>query len=309
MFFSFLKVLKASLVFFLICVNTIFIGVIFYLLLPFKVILKGKPELALSRIFNNVGLVWIFVNNCFLKYISKVNVKTDIPDNVTKKGWYLVVSNHQTWADIFILQQVFFNKIPFLKFFLKKELIWVPVIGLAWWALDFPFMKRFSRAYIEKNPHMKGKDLETTIKACEKFRYKPVAVMNFPEGTRNRNGKASKMKSPFEKLIRPKAGGLSFVLEAMDGKISEILDVTISYSSKSPSLGDFLSGNIDEVRVEAKIIEVEDWMVGSYANDENYKHEFQNFVNKLWDEKDKRLIELSSDFAENSNIDMKELRN
>ncbi len=63
-------------------------------------------------------------------------------DSLHQRGWYLVSSNHQSWVDILVLQRIFHGRIPFLKFFLKQELIWVPVIGLAWWALDFPFMKR-----------------------------------------------------------------------------------------------------------------------------------------------------------------------
>jgi 1-acyl-sn-glycerol-3-phosphate acyltransferase len=287
-------------------------GVIFYLLMPFKVVLSGNSELVLSRILNFFGKVWIGTNNFFLDNISKIKINANIPESITKNGWYLIISNHQTWSDIFLLQRIFNKRAPFLKFFLKKQLIYVPVIGLAWWALDFPFMKRFSRHYLEKNPHMKGKDLETTIKACEKFAYRPVAVMNFPEGTRNRNGKAQKMNSPYKKLIRPKAGGFSFVLEAMNGKIDKILDITIHYSSKSPSLIDFLSGSIEEINVDVKIIDVEDWMVGSYLEDPSYKVEIQEFINKLWEEKDLKLQRLSNpskDKEENYFEDVMELKN
>jgi 1-acyl-sn-glycerol-3-phosphate acyltransferase len=310
---SIYKRLKAGFVFSLIIINTLYIGAIFYALMPFKIVLRGYPELVLSRIFNFVGTMWISANNFILDKIAGVKFNADIPDSVKTKGWYLVISNHQTWADIFLLQRIFNKKAPFLKFFLKKQLIYVPVIGLAWWALDFPFMKRFTKQYLEKNPHMKGKDLETTIKACEKFAFRPVTVMNFPEGTRNRNGKAQKMNSPFAKLIRPKAGGFSFVLEAMDGKIDKILDVTIHYSSKSPSLIDFLSGSIENINIDVKVIDVEDWMVGSYLEDPSYRERIQEFLNKLWEEKDSRLIRLSKSLEGSdeayAECDVRELEN
>jgi 1-acyl-sn-glycerol-3-phosphate acyltransferase len=306
------KNLKAGFVFLLIILNTLYIGGIFFALMPFKVILWGKPELVLSRIFNFVGTIWISANNFILDKIAGVKFNANIPDSVKTNGWYLVISNHQTWSDIFLLQRIFNKKAPFLKFFLKKQLIYVPVIGLAWWALDFPFMKRFSRQYLEKNPHMKGKDLETTIKACEKFAFRPVAVMNFPEGTRNRNGKAQKMNSPFEKLIRPKAGGFSFVLEAMNGKIDKILDITIHYSCKRPSLIEFLSGSIESINIDVKEIDVEDWMVGSYLEDPVYRERIQEFINKLWEEKDLRLIRLSKSLEKDfdySKCNVEELEN
>jgi hypothetical protein len=120
------------------------------------------------------------------------------------------------------------------------------------------------------------------------------------------------MNSPYKKLIRPKAGGFSFVLEAMNGKIDKILDITIHYSSKSPSLIDFLSGSIEEINVDVKIIDVEDWMVGSYLEDPSYKVEIQEFINKLWEEKDLKLQRLSNpskDKEENYFEDVMELKN
>ena len=99
-------------------------------------------------------------------------------DGLHARGWYLVSSNHQSWVDILVLQRVFHGRIPFLKFFLKRELIWVPVIGLAWWALDFPFMQRGGGHGARRG------DLEATREACEKFKRIPTSVINFVEGTR-----------------------------------------------------------------------------------------------------------------------------
>ena len=92
-------------------------------------------------------------------------------------GWYLVSSNHQSWVDILVLQKIFNRRIPLLKFFLKRELIWVPVIGLAWWALDFPFMRR-------RGGLAGAEDLERARQACRKFSVVPTSVINFLEGTR-----------------------------------------------------------------------------------------------------------------------------
>jgi 1-acyl-sn-glycerol-3-phosphate acyltransferase len=126
------------------------------------------------------------------------------------KGHYLVLSNHQSWVDILILQKVFNRRIPFMRFFLKQQLIWVPMLGLAWWALDFPFMQRHTKSQLQKRPELAGQDIAATRKACEKFLGKPVSIMIFPEGTRFTPAKHAQQQSPFQHLLKPKSGGMAY---------------------------------------------------------------------------------------------------
>ena len=144
-----------------------------------------------------------------MRRAGSVVVESRGVEGLLRDGWYLVIANHQTWVDIVILQAVFNRRIPFLKFFIKQELIWFPLLGIAWWAMDMPFMKRFSPSYLAKNPHMKGKDRETTRRACEKFRDTPTSVLNFIEGTRFSENKRVDRKSPYNHLLQPRAGGLA----------------------------------------------------------------------------------------------------
>jgi 1-acyl-sn-glycerol-3-phosphate acyltransferase len=125
------------------------------------------------------------------------------------RGWYLVNCNHQSWADILVLQHLLTHRIPLLKFFLKQQLLWVPVMGLAWWALDFPFMRRHSEEVLKAHPELRGKDQEATRLACEKFSLIPTSVMNFCEGTRFTPTKHQRQQSPYRHLLRPKAGGIA----------------------------------------------------------------------------------------------------
>jgi 1-acyl-sn-glycerol-3-phosphate acyltransferase len=185
------------------------------------------------------------------------------------------------------------SKIPFLKFFLKRELIYVPLLGVAWWALDFPFMKRYSQSFIKKNPHLKGKDVETTKKACEKFKHKPVSIMNFVEGTRFTEQKHATQQSPFEHLLKPKAGGIGFVLSTMGDQLNKVLDVTIYYPKGIPSFVDFLLGKINTVHVNINIKTVDDTIAGDYINDRTYRVAFQKWINQLWCDKNQLLIDLS----------------
>ncbi|MDF2180294.1 acyltransferase [Aliiglaciecola sp. CAU 1673] len=214
-------------------------------------------------------------------------------EQLSRKDWYLIIANHQSWVDILVLQRIFSGKIPFLKFFLKKELIWVPFLGLAWWALDFPFMRRYKRAFLEKKPHLKGKDLETTRKACEKFRHKPVSIMNFVEGTRRTPAKQKAQGMPFKHLLTPKAGGVAFVLGAMGDKLHKLLDVTIHYPQGVPTFWDFVCGKVKEVQVRISIMSLDNLLPGNYFEDAKQREAFQQWLNERWQLKDQTLSQLS----------------
>ncbi len=210
--------------------------------------------------------------------------------------WYLVNCNHQTWADIPIAQKVLNRKVPMLKFFLKQELIWVPVLGICWWALDFPFMKRYSAAQVAKNPALAGKDLETTRKACQKFKTTPVSVFNFLEGTRNTPEKHKRQESPFKHLLKPKAGGAAFVLGSMGEQMNTMLDISIVYPSSRNSFWDLICGRISEVTINVKTIDIPTEFIGKdYANDQEFKSEFQAWINTIWEDKDALLEDMGRD--------------
>jgi 1-acyl-sn-glycerol-3-phosphate acyltransferase len=176
-------------------------------------------------------------------------------------------------------------------------LIWVPVIGIAWWALDFPFMKRYSAAEIAKNPSLKGKDLETTRKACEKFKYTPVTVFNFLEGTRFTPAKHQLQQSPYQHLLKPKAGGAAFVLGAMGEQLHTMLNLTIYYPCDDRSFWHFLSGRVKKVvvRIEKQTIAPR-FLSRDYLSDEQFRGEFQQWVSELWADKDRLLKGLHKDF-------------
>lgn len=239
-----------------------------------------------NAVLNWIALNWIGFNNANLNLTKRINWHVEGLEGLNPNGWYLVISNHQTWVDILILQKVFHRRIPFLKFFLKKELIWVPVMGLAWWALEFPFMKRYSGEFLKKNPHLKGKDMEITRQACERFKRMPISVMNFVEGTRFTRGKHEKQKSPFKHLLRPKAGGISFVLSAMGEHLTHILNTTIVYPEGPKTFWDFLCCRECRIDVNVEVIPITPDLLGDYENDAKFKEHFQTWLNNLWFGKD-----------------------
>lgn len=293
--FSFLPApLIAILSFGLYTINTLFwlVPIVVSSFLKALVPLKGWQTLF-SYLLDQMASNWVAVNTGIQKLFCKIKFKVTGLEQLSIKEWYLVLSNHQSWVDIMVLQRLLHGRIPFLKFFLKKELIYVPFLGLAWWALDFPFMKRYSQAFLRKNPHLIGTDIKTTRKACEKFKHKPVSVMNFIEGTRFTNEKHNKQNSPFKHLLRPKAGGIAFVLDAMGDHLRKIVNVTIYYPQGIPEFVDYISGKVTQVNVNIELLDIDETLVGDYFNDKTHKQKFQQRINQMWIDKDETFEEMS----------------
>jgi len=222
-------------------------------------------------------------------------------ENLRRDGQYLVCSNHQSWNDIYALLKSFGFRAPFFKFFIKQQLIWVPFLGLAWWGLDYPFMKRYSVAKLAKHPELRGKDLETTRAACERYRTLPVTILNFLEGTRFTQAKHDRQGSPYRYLLKPKAGGMALSLAALGEKINSLLDVTIVYPDGAKGFWDFLCGRMRHVVVDIRSLTIPHEMyVGSYENDPDFRKRFQDWIALLWTEKDLRIAQLLAETAGNS---------
>jgi 1-acyl-sn-glycerol-3-phosphate acyltransferase len=255
------------------------------LLLPFKPV-----RLWLDPILLRIAEAWIAGNSGWMRLTQAMDWQVSGLADVSPRQWYLVVCNHQSWVDILVLQHVLNRRIPLLKFFLKKELIWVPIMGLAWWALEFPFMRRRTEAYLKAHPEERGKDAATTRAACEKYALVPTSVMNFLEGTRFTPAKQARQQSPYQHLLKPKAGGVTLALEAMGEKFGAVLDVTIVYPGGTPDFWQFLQGRVPNVVVQMRTLAVPRLPVGESTNPEQALRELcQNWVNQLWRDKDRLM--------------------
>ncbi len=242
---------------------------------------------ACDPVLTGLAESWVGVNNWMWETFTHTRVDMREEGVMHTDGHYLVLANHQSWVDILVLQKVFNRRIPFMRFFLKRQLIWVPLLGLAWWALDFPFMGRYTPKEIARNPALAKRDIEATRRACEKFRAIPVAIMNFVEGTRFTHAKHEAQGATYRHLLKPKSGGVAFVLDAMGEGLHAILDVTIVYPAGKPSLLDLLADRIPEVRVQVRQRAIpDDILRGDYQNDRAFRARFQQWMNGLWREKD-----------------------
>ncbi|GIU40322.1 acyltransferase [Shewanella sairae] len=285
--------IRGSFAFFCYFINTLFWVTPILMVSFFKLIPLALTRKACTYFLDFCASAWISVNGVIENLLHPIKLTIEGDCQLSTKEWYMVIANHQSWVDILILQRVLNRKIPFLKFFLKQELIFVPVLGLAWWALDFPFMRRYSTAQLKKDPKLRGKDIEITRKACAKFKSKPVSVMNFVEGTRFHPNKHSKQNSPFEHLLKPKAGGMAFALSTMGHRINKLVDVSIYYPDKVPSYWEYISGQVKEVRVHIKVNDIGSELRGDYIKDRQFKIQFQEQLNLMWQQKDQVLTELA----------------
>jgi len=235
------------------------------------------------------GIVW------WMSHIHRIEWSIDSNVELSNSSWYLVVANHQSWVDIFALFYATKRKAPMLKFFIKKQLAWLPVVGQAWWALDFPFMARYSKEYLKKHPEKAGQDLEATRQACQKFADLPTSVVNFLEGTRFTPEKYHSQQSPFNRLLKPKAGGIAFAIQALGNKFNTIIDVTIHYEGKPPNYWDMACGRVGKVILHIRSLSIpEKFLAMDYTNNMNDKEEFQAWVHDIWVKKDKTLEYLSA---------------
>lgn len=214
-------------------------------------------------------------------------------ETLNKKSWYLLICNHHSWADIVILCVLFRQRIPMNKYFLKQQLAWVPFIGLACWALDMPFMRRYSRSYLIRHPEQRGKDVETTRRSCEKFRAHPTTIVNFVEGSRFTEEKRIQTRSPYKHLLPPKAAGIAMALNVLGAQFDKMLNVTLCYpENDSTPFFDMLSGRLTRVVVRVNVLPVTDAQHGDYVNDKNFKRRFQLWLNGLWGDKDVQIEEI-----------------
>lgn len=280
----------------LLVVHTLMVSVFVFFLSFWKLVL---PE-SICRPFVNpfivgVANVWLAGILWWLQNVLRIKFVIESDVDLSMQQWYMVVSNHQSWVDIFALFHATKGKIPLLKFFIKKELARVPVVGQAWWALDYPFMQRHSKSYLAKHPEKANDDLRATQKACEKFAHVPTSVVNFLEGTRFTEEKHSRQRVPYKHLLRPKAGGIAFAIQALGERFSSMIDTTIVYDGNPPSFWDLACGRVGTVSMNLRHVEIpERFITMDYQNNREDKKEFQAWLHELWLTKDGQIAEMKA---------------
>ncbi len=293
--FAFLPApLRGALALLLFILNTILWCTPFYIVLLIKLAIPHRGwQTWYDRRLIHIAQAWVASNNAITDLTQRIEWDVQGLDGLQRDDWYLVSSNHQSWVDIVVLQRIFNRRIPFLKFFIKQPLIWMPMLGGVWWGLDFPFMKRHSADYLARHPEARDQDWETTRRICARFRDTPTTLLNFLEGTRFRPDKQARQQSPYRHLLRPKAGGLAFAMETLADRLHTLLDVTIVYPDGGSTFPDLLLGRIHRVIVRVRALDIPaELLGGDYRGDPEFRAAIQRWLGQIWTEKDALIEEL-----------------
>ena len=249
-------------------------------------------KIFLARFSNQIGDITVYGLKLImlLMHGNRIQIINETEYDLDK--WYMAMSNHQSWADIFVLLVTANKRIPLLKFFMKKELWWIPFVFLANKTLNMPFVNRHSKKAIAKNPSLRTKDYENTLKSCKRFLRAPSTIFSYAEGTRFTEEKHRNQNSEYINLLQPKIGGMATALSAMPN-IDTLIDFSLVYKTKKRDAWSFLNGEMSDVKVYIKSYKIPDNLKGrNYSNDEAYREEFKKWVEKIWFEKDKKISEL-----------------
>ena len=293
-----MKVIKSNLVglitFFLILVELIIgFGTLAIINIPRAVIPLKSFKLFLAKISNKIGDLTVYGLKLIMLLMHGNNIQVINNEKYDMNKWYMAMSNHQSWADIFVLLTVANKKIPLLKFFMKKELWWIPFVFLANKTLNMPFVNRHSKKAIEKNPSLRTKDYENTLKSCKRFLRAPSTIFSYAEGTRFTSEKHKAQNSKYKNLLQPKIGGMATALSAMP-EIDTLINFSVVYKSKKRGAWSFLNGEMKDVKVFIKSYKIpENLKNRNYGSDHLYREEFKEWIEEIWDEKDRKIDELN----------------
>lgn len=272
-----------------VCSSLVCVGGVIKFLLPISLVQRNFT----TPLMNSFMWLWATGNGNILKLTSNVEWDVEGLEQLNKNNWYLVISNHVSGLDIAVQSYLLRNHIPMLKFFLKKELMYVPFMGAACWALGMPFMDRTSPKKLRKNPKLKGKDLKTTQKACEKFRKTPTSIINYVEGSRLTEAKRLRQNSPYRYLLKPKAGGIALALSAMGDQFSQILNITLVYPHAPKYILDgAMKGRITKIVMRIDAMDVRHVDNKQYFENIEYRVAFQRWLNQLWQQKDEQIHQI-----------------
>lgn len=265
----------------------------------------GRVKYAVTSILLGITWLWIGFVNFMGRWCSGIEIDVQGLEGINKRGHYFLFANHSAWTDIIMLFHLYHGRMPFPRWFMKHSLIWLPMIGYVCWAVDMPFMHRLKPSQAKKRPDLKGKDLENTRRACEKFRYRPVVVVNYLEGTRFTWEKHARTRSPYDNLLSPKLGGAGFTLNAMGELLEGIIDLTVVFSPGCEGSGmDYALGKIRKVVIRARILPVPmDIVDCDLREDDAARIRFRDWVNDIWAHKDQQITEIKAQMVEEFGIE------
>jgi lysocardiolipin and lysophospholipid acyltransferase len=174
-------------------------------------------------------------------------------DDVPMRENVLLVVNHQQMPDIPAIMKFARTKdrLGDLKFFVKKQLKWVPGMG---WGMQF-----LDCLYIDRDWTADRETIRTTFARLVDGKV-PVYLVSFVEGTRLtlKKLKAAReyagshgLRLPIHTLV-PRTKGFEASVEGLRRHLDAVYDLTISYEVGVPTLWQYLKGLVRRIHVHVR---------------------------------------------------------
>ncbi len=227
-------------------------------------VVPSKTVTAISqRLTAKLYRCAVRVNSFWMKKV--VGIEVEVKGELNAHPNPVVICNHQTWFDIPLVQEVITANGPMIKFLVKRELTWVPIIGWICLALDFP---RLQRNGTKNKNGRSSDDLRLIQKASQNHSDVSGALLLFPEGTRFTNDKQTQQGSPYQHLLKPRSGGIKMIKRHVSAD-TPIVDITINYHQENVNIWRCLHGDPKKVTITIEhhlFSEVDD--VNQWLNDQ-----------------------------------------
>ena len=212
-------------------------------------------------------------------------------DRLDPRGTYLILANHQSWIDIMMVMVVLGKGTTLPRFFMKWELVYMPVINICAWVLDFPIMRRYTQEDIKDRPELKNRDFDYAHEVLSRNPERQCVVVNYAEGTRFTPEKHRKNRSPYKHLLKPKVGGPQLALDCLRGRLDGIIDITLAYPGAKVSVWRLMAGRVPKVMIHVERIELPDGLDKPPETLAELKA-FRGWMNSIWVKKDARIDQM-----------------
>jgi 1-acyl-sn-glycerol-3-phosphate acyltransferase len=245
----------------------------FAVLLPISIISWLIPLPAVSRCCtvtaDHIYGIAVKLDTFWMQHILGIELVIKGKTNTHQSP--VVMCNHQSWFDIPLVQHVITGNGPIIKFLVKREIVWIPVIGWICLVLNFPRLRR------GKNNGTGESDFSIIRKASKGHGNDSGALLIFPEGTRFSEAKKVKQKTLYHHLLKPKAGGLRMIKQHASAD-TNLVDITINYHQKNVHIWNCLRADPAKITITIEhynLKEIDD---------------IETWLNNRWLEKDKLLF-------------------
>ena len=268
--------LRAAICLAAITLNLTFWALLLLVLLPAKAAPRTRPWFR--RVAARIYRAAVRVDNVLLRRVSRAAWRVrELSLDPTRP--HIVLSNHRSWADIFLVQSLIATRGPIVTFLCKRELLYVPIFGLIILAFDFPVLRRRSRRGADPAGR-RDDDRRRVADAAAALLDSPAAILSFAEGTRFTVAKRRRAAGDghYEHVLPPRAGGFAAMVEALAPGGGSIVDLTLAYPRPS-TFWEFLGGAAGSVEVA--------WETMPIATVE--PDEAANWLNDRWRRKEESL--------------------